>query len=75
MPAAAAAIFWLAAWEFIRTEEAVPLFIAGSTLLNCQLDPKCSDHFFNATRERRFCLIPDRQIMAIRFKLSLNLIL
>ena len=33
MPPAAAAIFWLAAWEFIRTEEAAPLFIAGSTVL------------------------------------------
>ena len=48
MPAAAAAIFWLAAWEFIRTEEgAAPLFIAGAAPLYCQLDPKSFGHFFN----------------------------
>ena len=48
VPAAAAAIFWLAAWEFIRTEEgAAPLFIAGAAPLYCQLDPKSFGHFFN----------------------------
>ena len=33
MPSATETIFWLAAWEFIRTEEAAPLFIAGYTIL------------------------------------------